>query len=98
MILTLAIILTSLYVLLFCFFIYGISRLKPRRHASGEPTVSIVVAARNEEDAIHRCLESLASLDYPNDKLEVLLVDDQSTDRTYRSCKPSPPGTAISKW
>src|SRR3972149_2502153 len=60
-----------------CFFIYGISRLKSRKHVSGEPTVSIVVAARNEEDTIHRCLESLANLDYPDDKLEVLLVDDQ---------------------
>jgi 1,2-diacylglycerol 3-beta-glucosyltransferase len=82
MILTLAVILTSAYVLLFCFFIYGVSRLKTTKHGIGEPTVSIVVAARNEEDAVHRSLESLANLDYPVDKLEVVLVDDQSTDRT----------------
>jgi 1,2-diacylglycerol 3-beta-glucosyltransferase len=83
MILALAIILTSAYVLLFCLFIYGISRLKATKHGIGEPTVSIVVAARNEEDTIHRSLESLADLDYPVDKLEVVLVDDQSTDRTH---------------
>jgi cellulose synthase/poly-beta-1,6-N-acetylglucosamine synthase-like glycosyltransferase len=83
MILALAIILTSAYVLLFCFFICGISRLKRTKHGIGEPTVSIVVAARNEEDTIHRSLESLADLDYPVDKLEVILVDDQSTDRTH---------------
>jgi cellulose synthase/poly-beta-1,6-N-acetylglucosamine synthase-like glycosyltransferase len=84
MILALAVILTSAYVLLFCFFIYGVSRLKTTRHRIGEPTLSIVVAARNEEETIHRSLESLANLDYPVEKLEVILVDDQSTDQTYR--------------
>jgi 1,2-diacylglycerol 3-beta-glucosyltransferase len=83
MILALAIILTSAYVLLFCLFIFGTSRLKTREHGIGEPTISVVVAARNEEDSIHRSLESLANLDYPVDKLEVVLVDDQSMDRTH---------------
>jgi 1,2-diacylglycerol 3-beta-glucosyltransferase len=83
MILALAIILTSAYVLLFCLFIFGTSRLKTREHGIGEPTISVVVAARNEEDSIHRSLESLAHLDYPLNKLEVVLVDDQSTDRTH---------------
>jgi 1,2-diacylglycerol 3-beta-glucosyltransferase len=84
MILTLAIILTSAYVLLFCSFIYGISRLKTTEQGIREPTVSIVVAARNEEETIHRSLESLSNLDYPVEKLEVILVNDQSTDRTLQ--------------
>ncbi|RMF32675.1 MAG: glycosyltransferase [Chlorobiota bacterium] len=46
------------------------------------PPVSIVVPARNEEHRIARCLESLASLDYPSDRLEIIVVDDRSTDRT----------------
>jgi 1,2-diacylglycerol 3-beta-glucosyltransferase len=82
MILALAVVLTSAYILLFCSFIYGISRLRTTKHGIGEPTVSIVVAARNEEDTIRRSLESLPNLDYPLEKLEVILVDDQSTDRT----------------
>ena len=46
------------------------------------PFVSILVAARNEEASIERCLESLLALDYPSDRLEILVGDDASTDRT----------------
>lgn len=46
------------------------------------PRVSILVAARNEEDTIERCLQSLAALAYPPDRLEILIADDASTDDT----------------
>lgn len=46
------------------------------------PTVSIVVAARNEERNIRRCLESMVRLSYPADLLEIVLVDDRSEDQT----------------
>ena len=83
MVFNLALVFTSLYVLLFCYFILGLFRLKRGRPENQVPSVSVVVAARNEEQTIHRCLESLAKLDYPADKLEVILVDDQSTDQTH---------------
>jgi hopene-associated glycosyltransferase HpnB len=44
------------------------------------PKVSIIVAARNEEDSIPPALESLLALDYPD--YEIVLVDDDSRDRT----------------
>ncbi len=44
------------------------------------PLVSVLVPARNEEDAIGRCLRSLLAQDYPN--LEILVLDDGSTDGT----------------
>lgn len=44
------------------------------------PRVSIIVAARNEEDALPAALESLLALDYPD--YEVVLVDDDSRDHT----------------
>ncbi|CAG5018943.1 hypothetical protein DYBT9275_06106 [Dyadobacter sp. CECT 9275] len=44
--------------------------------------VSVLVAARNEESNILRCLESLARLDYPAGKIEVCIGDDDSSDRT----------------
>ena len=44
------------------------------------PRVSIILAARNEEDALAATLESLLALDYPD--YEIILVDDDSTDRT----------------
>jgi glycosyltransferase involved in cell wall biosynthesis len=47
---------------------------------SGNPRVTIVVPARNEEAAIHQALSQLIALDYDN--YEVMAVDDRSTDRT----------------
>ncbi|MEM9855909.1 MAG: glycosyltransferase [Bacteroidota bacterium] len=47
-----------------------------------EPLISILVAARNEEENLDRCLTSLLSLDYPADKLEILIGNDDSTDGT----------------
>ena len=47
------------------------------------PNVSVVVAARNEEENIERCLNSILQVDYPSDKLEVVVADDGSTDRTF---------------
>lgn len=75
--------LAVLYLLLFSCFVLGLRKLHYHRTTTHEPTVSVIVAARNEEHAIRRSLESLAKVDYPSDKLEVILVDDQSSDRTY---------------
>src|SRR3954462_460388 len=47
---------------------------------SGNPRVSIIVPARNEEETIEQALRSLLSLDYDN--YEVIAVNDRSTDRT----------------
>ena len=46
----------------------------------GNPRVSIIVPARNEEDSIERALNTLLALDYDN--YEVIAVNDLSTDRT----------------
>jgi len=46
------------------------------------PRVSILIAARNEEAALPRCLASVRALNYPAHLLEVLVGDDASTDRT----------------
>ncbi|HCV44275.1 MAG TPA: hypothetical protein DGH68_12375 [Bacteroidetes bacterium] len=52
--------------------------------ASHKPTVSLIVAARNEENNIRHCLDSIIKLSYPSQLLEVVIVDDQSTDSTAR--------------
>jgi biofilm PGA synthesis N-glycosyltransferase PgaC len=46
------------------------------------PTVSIIMAARNEEANLPAKLENLRRLDYPQDRLEVVIASDGSTDRT----------------
>lgn len=46
------------------------------------PKVSLLIAFRNEHQRIRPLLESLASLDYPEEKLEIIMVDDHSEDQT----------------
>jgi cellulose synthase/poly-beta-1,6-N-acetylglucosamine synthase-like glycosyltransferase len=47
-----------------------------------EPTLSVIIAACNERENIRRKLEQTLALDYPPDRLEVLVVSDGSTDGT----------------
>ncbi|MFN3490336.1 MAG: glycosyltransferase [Emticicia sp.] len=46
------------------------------------PNVSILVAARNEEENIADLLQSFTQLSYPKDKLQIFIGDDDSTDKT----------------
>ncbi|MEM2440690.1 MAG: glycosyltransferase family 2 protein, partial [Candidatus Bathyarchaeia archaeon] len=50
--------------------------------ASYQPTVSVLIPARNEERVIGRLLERMTELTYPKDKLQVIVVDDASKDKT----------------
>jgi glycosyltransferase involved in cell wall biosynthesis len=46
------------------------------------PLVTIVIPVKNEERVLRQCLESIAALDYPMDRLEVVIADSLSTDRS----------------
>lgn len=46
------------------------------------PQVSVLVAARNEEQNLPACLEALINSDYPENRILILVGNDQSTDRT----------------
>jgi cellulose synthase/poly-beta-1,6-N-acetylglucosamine synthase-like glycosyltransferase len=60
------------------------ARVRSRRVrlADVTPSVSVVIAAHNEEDVIERRVRNLLELDYPADRLEVLVASDASDDRT----------------
>jgi cellulose synthase/poly-beta-1,6-N-acetylglucosamine synthase-like glycosyltransferase len=60
----------------------GLSRARFPRNITYEPKVSIIVAARDEAKNIGECLASLAQIDYPSHKFEVIVVDDNSADAT----------------
>ena len=62
----------------------GLARVARRtvHAADAEPSVTIVVAAYNEETVIARRLENLLALDYPADKLAIVVSSDASSDRT----------------
>jgi cellulose synthase/poly-beta-1,6-N-acetylglucosamine synthase-like glycosyltransferase len=65
-------------------FAAALARVAPRRvrRAEIEPTVTVIVAAYNEETVIQRRIANLRELDYPADKLEIVVTSDASTDRT----------------
>lgn len=44
--------------------------------------ISVVVAARNEEDFIGQCIESILQCNYPKELLEIIIVNDHSEDKT----------------
>jgi cellulose synthase/poly-beta-1,6-N-acetylglucosamine synthase-like glycosyltransferase len=59
----------------------GLGR-RVRREEGSLRSVSVVVAAYNEETVIERRIENLRALDYPADKLELVVSSDASSDRT----------------
>ncbi|MCH7415694.1 glycosyltransferase [Belliella sp. R4-6] len=48
----------------------------------GFPSITILVSCRNEAKNLSRCLEALEALDYPENKLQIIVGDDNSTDQT----------------
>jgi cellulose synthase/poly-beta-1,6-N-acetylglucosamine synthase-like glycosyltransferase len=64
---------------------YALARVRAKpvqRDDSFWPTVAVVIAAHNEEMVIERRLQNLLELDYPREKLELVVTSDASTDRT----------------
>ncbi|MFH1879042.1 MAG: glycosyltransferase, partial [Candidatus Omnitrophota bacterium] len=51
------------------------------------PFVSVVIPCLNEEEYIAGCLDSVIANDYPRDKMEILVVDGLSRDRTREIVK-----------
>jgi 1,2-diacylglycerol 3-beta-glucosyltransferase len=72
----------SFYFIQTVIFLIGASKKFGRIKEEDFPTATVIVAARNEEDKIEDCLKALDELEYPADKLEIILVNDNSTDST----------------
>jgi len=79
--------LINLYSLLISFYI--LSRFifsylyRPPRDVGYLPSVTVIVACKNEEGSIGRTLDAIYRSDYPRDQMEVIAVNDGSTDGTY---------------
>ncbi len=64
--------------------VYLVSLIRPRevKREPIEPTVTVIITAYNEEKDIFGKLENTLQIDYPKEKLEILVASDGSTDRT----------------
>ena len=64
--------------------VWFVSRVRPRTVAKSacEPSVTVIITAYNEEKDIRAKLENTLLIDYPKDKLEILVVSDCSNDGT----------------
>lgn len=74
----------TIYSLIVIIVSIGMYRLPKSTYLQDEscPSVSVIVSAKNEEIDIPKCISSLEKLDFPTEKLEIILVDDMSTDST----------------
>jgi cellulose synthase/poly-beta-1,6-N-acetylglucosamine synthase-like glycosyltransferase len=61
-----------------------LARVAPRRvrKADIEPTVTVIIAAYNEEPVIARRIENLLALDYPKESVQIVVTSDASSDGT----------------
>ena len=80
---------TIFFTIFYCYLGYPaalslLARLRPRsiRKSRIFPAVSVILSIYNEEDTIEAKLNNLLFLDYPQDKFEIIVGSDGSTDRT----------------
>jgi cellulose synthase/poly-beta-1,6-N-acetylglucosamine synthase-like glycosyltransferase len=84
-----AIFITSMMILIYTYIgypalVFVLSRLFRRdiRMANFTPRVSVIIAARNEEQNIAAKLANTLALEYPNDRMEIIVASDCSMDQT----------------
>ena len=81
---SISLLLTGLYLLVLVYLIKGWASLKRPKINSVAPStkVTVMIAARNEEERIRYTIDDILAQDYPKHLTEIIMVDDHSTDRT----------------
>lgn len=64
-----------------------IIKRKNKTIVNNEKSISIIITAHNEEKIIQQKLENVISLDYPKEKVEIIVTSDNSTDKTNEIVK-----------
>jgi cellulose synthase/poly-beta-1,6-N-acetylglucosamine synthase-like glycosyltransferase len=70
-------------------------RAEPPRDLAYEPSVSVIVAAYDEEDVIARKVGNVLALDYPREKLELIVASDGSDDATVEEARTAGAGVVL---
>lgn len=75
---------TIVYVVLVLYLRNGWGRIAAFKTDRAQPStkVAVIIAARNEQSNIGRTLDAIVAQDYPKELLEIIVVDDHSTDQT----------------
>lgn len=81
--------LTLIYVFVVITFIVGWFKIKTYKKDAKQPkaVVSVIIAARNEEDKIAKTIDDILAQSYPKTLFELIVIDDHSTDRTAEIVK-----------
>ena len=76
---------TTIYFIVVFFMLYARNRkvLRSLPVLSSLPSITVIVPAYNEERSISRTLRHLQNFDYPKEKLEIMVIDDGSADKTF---------------
>ncbi|MBL7994455.1 glycosyltransferase [bacterium] len=70
------------YTLILAVFSIGFLFYRPAGFGRQKDFVSVLVAARDEEEHIGACIQHLLRQTYPRDRFEIIIIDDRSTDKT----------------
>jgi cellulose synthase/poly-beta-1,6-N-acetylglucosamine synthase-like glycosyltransferase len=85
LVLLIGLVLCSLYLLLIASYCFAWIKMKEERLISDVSVfVSVIVAARNEEENIARCIDAVLAQNYPSEMFELIIVDDHSEDATFK--------------
>ncbi|HLC52109.1 MAG TPA: glycosyltransferase [Candidatus Nanoarchaeia archaeon] len=76
-----------LFLSIFWLLVFFSDGIKNKSKLSRYPLFSVIVPAYNEEESIENTLKSLIDLEYPMDKIEIVVVNDGSTDKTSEIVK-----------
>lgn len=74
----------SIYIVMTILVFKSALKKYPQKKLVEYPSISVIVAARNEENNILECVDSLNAMEYPEGKIEIIIIDDNSTDSTYQ--------------
>ena len=78
------------YVALILIYLYGWHQQKSSKtpiNFSPYTKISVIIPARNEEQNIEKCIQTILDNNYPKELLEIIVIDDYSTDKTAELAK-----------